>query len=152
VTRYKHTETGEIKNHRDWQNELGMSFHADRLPQFLTVHEYSAPALTLEQRREIKRIELKQRRIEIVSAPINNIQVAAVEDRDNIEWAAANAAMPVQWIMADNTVQMLNADDFSAVIAEYPARKQAAFTVYADLLVQLQNSTEPELIEWPEVL
>lgn len=108
-----------------------------------------SPALTIEQRREIKRIELKQRRIEIVSAPINNIQVATVEDRDNIEWAAANATMPVHWIMADNTVQMLGADDFAAVIAEYPARKQAAFSVYADLRQQLQNSTEPELIEWP---
>ena len=41
--RYKHTETGEIKTHRDWQNELGMSFHADRLPEFLVVPPKPAP-------------------------------------------------------------------------------------------------------------
>jgi hypothetical protein len=35
--RYQHTETGEIKTHQQWQNELGMSFHADRLPEFLIV-------------------------------------------------------------------------------------------------------------------
>jgi len=35
--RYKHTETGEIKSHQQWQNELGMSFHAERLPEFLVV-------------------------------------------------------------------------------------------------------------------
>ena len=50
MNRYKHTETGEIKTHQQWQNELGMSFHADRLPEFLRIPERPAPApLTPEQ-------------------------------------------------------------------------------------------------------
>lgn len=41
--RYKHTETGEIKSHRDWQNELGMSFHPDRPPAELELYQPTAP-------------------------------------------------------------------------------------------------------------
>lgn len=44
MNRYKHTETGEVKSHRDWQNELGMSFHAERLPEFLRIPERPVPA------------------------------------------------------------------------------------------------------------
>jgi len=41
--RYKHTETGEIKTHQQWQNELGMSFHADRPPPVLELYQPPAP-------------------------------------------------------------------------------------------------------------
>lgn len=88
--RYQHTETGEIKSHRDWQNELGMSFHPDHLPEFLIVPEYTAPELTLEQRRERQRQVLKQERIKRTSAPINNVQVATPVQLGACDGAATN--------------------------------------------------------------
>ena len=147
--RYQHTETGEIKSHQQWQNELGMSFHAERLPEFLVVPQYTAPEPTLEQRRERQRQLLKHERIERVSAPINNVQVATPEDRENVQWAASSVES-IDWIMADNTVQMLTAADLQAVISQYPLRKMELFGVYAGLLAQLAESNEPELIVWPD--
>lgn len=147
--RYQHTETGEIKTHQQWQNELGMSFHADRLPEFLIVPQYVAPEPTLEQRLERQRQILKQERIERVSAPIDNVQVATPEDRENVQWAASNVES-IDWIMADNTVQTLTAADLQAVISQYTLRKRELFGVYADLLRQLAESDEPELIVWPD--
>src|SRR5690554_855394 len=148
MNRYQHTDTGEIKTHRYWQNELGMSFHADRLPDFLIVPQYTAPEPTLEQRRERQRQMLKMERIERVSAPINNVQVATPEDRENVQWAASNVES-VDWIMADNTVQMLTAADLQAVISQYPLRKMELFGVYADLLRQLETTDDPESVVWP---
>lgn len=149
MNRYKHTETGEIKSHRDWQNELGMSFHSDRLPEFLIVPEYTAPELTIEQRRERQRQILKQERIERTSAPINNVQVATSEDRENVQWAASNVET-IDWIMADNTVHTMTAAELQAVADEYPLRKMDLFAVYAGLLAQLNASDNPEEIVWPE--
>jgi hypothetical protein len=149
MNRYKHTTTGEIKTHQQWQNELGMSFHADRLPEFLIVPQYTAPELTLEQRRERQRQMLKQERIERTSQPINNVQVATPEDRENVQWAASSVES-IDWIMADNTIQALTAADLQAVISQYPLRKMDLFSVYAGLLAQLAESDEPELIVWPD--
>jgi hypothetical protein len=149
MNRYKHTETGEIKTHQQWQNALNCSFHPDRLPEFLIVPQYIAPEPTLEQRRERQRQVLKQDRIERVSAPINNVQVATPEDRENVEWAASNVES-IDWIMADNTIQTLTAADLQAVISQYPLRKMDLFSVYAGLLTQLAESDEPELIVWPD--
>ena len=146
--RYQHTETGEIKSHTQWQNELGMSFHPDRLPEFLTVPEYTAPELTIEQRRERQRQLLKMERIERTSAPINNVQVATSEDRENVQWAAGNVT-EIDWIMADNTIQTLTSADLQAVAEAYPLRKVELFAVYAGLLQQLAVSDEPESISWP---
>ena len=147
--RYQHTTTGEIKSHQQWQNELGMSFQADRLPEFLIVPQYAAPEPTLEQRRERQRQMLKMERIERVSAPINNVQVATPEDRENVQWAASSVES-IDWIMADNTIQTLTAADLQAVISQYPLRKMELFGVYAGLLAQLAESDEPELIVWPD--
>jgi hypothetical protein len=41
--RYKHTETGEIKSHREWQNSLNCSFHPDRPPAVLELYQPPAP-------------------------------------------------------------------------------------------------------------
>jgi hypothetical protein len=149
MNRYKHTTTGEIKTHQQWQNELGMSFHNERLPEFLIVPQHTVPEPTLEQRRERQRQMLKMERIDRVSAPINNVQVATPEDRENVEWAASNVES-VDWIMADNTVQTLTAADLQAVISQYPLRKMELFSAYAGLLAQLAESDEPELIVWPD--
>ena len=148
MNRYQHTKTGEIKTHQQWQNELGMSFHADRPPEFLIVPQYVAPEPTLEQRRERQRQMLKMERIERVSAPINNVQVATPEDRENVQWAASNVEF-IDWIMADNTIQTLTAADLQVVISQYPLRKMELFEVYAGLLAQLAESDEPESVVWP---
>src|SRR5690554_3458898 len=51
----------------------------------------------IEQRRERQRQMLKMERIERVSAPINNVQVATPEDRENVQWAASNVES-IDWI------------------------------------------------------
>lgn len=43
MKRYKHTITGEIKTHREWQNKLETSFHADRPPPVLELYQPPAP-------------------------------------------------------------------------------------------------------------
>lgn len=43
MNRYQHTDTGEIKTHQQWQNELGMSFHGDRPPEFLQLYQPPTP-------------------------------------------------------------------------------------------------------------
>ena len=104
---------------------------------------------TLEDRREQQRQLLKRERIERTSAPINNVQVATPEDRENVQWAASNVES-IDWIMADNTIQTLTAAELQSVISQYPLRKMELFAVYAGLLAQLAESDEPELIVWPD--
>lgn len=41
--RYQHTETGEIKSHRDWQNASNCSFHPNRPPAELELYQPPAP-------------------------------------------------------------------------------------------------------------
>jgi hypothetical protein len=43
MNRYQHTATGEIKTHRQWQNELKSSFHPDRPPAVLELYQPPAP-------------------------------------------------------------------------------------------------------------
>jgi len=41
--RYINTVTKQIKSHREWQNELRISFHPDRPPEFLQLYQPPAP-------------------------------------------------------------------------------------------------------------
>ena len=149
---YLHTETGEIKSHQQWQNELGMSFHADRLPEFLIVPPKPEPQpVTKDQRRS----QLKYERDERISAPINNVQVGRTEDRENITGTLANWHLlgigdSIDWIMADNTVQALTQSDLQAVVDAYALRKLQLFSVYQGLLTQLDVTDDPESIVWPD--
>lgn len=43
MNRYKHKDTGEIKTHQQWQNELESSFHPDRPPVELELYQPPAP-------------------------------------------------------------------------------------------------------------
>jgi hypothetical protein len=144
------TFTGTYNQCRDYLNASIPREHPENWPDgpWESV-PYVAPELTLEQRRERQRQILKMERIERVSAPINNVQVATPEDRENVQWAASNVES-ADWIMADNTVQTMTAADLQAVISQYPLRKMELFGVYAGLLAQLAESNEPELIVWPE--
>ena len=152
--RYQHTETGEIKTHQQWQNELGMSFHADRLPEFLIVPQYATPEPTLEQRRERQRQMLKMGRIERVSAPINNVQVGRTEDREDItgtlaNWHRLGLTDTINWIMADNTVQALTQADLHAVVDAYALRKMQVFSEYQALLKKLETAEDVTSVDWP---
>ena len=100
-------------------------------------------------RKEVQRQKLKQERIKRVNAPINNVQVATPEDRENVQWAANNVES-IDWIMADNTVQTMTAEQLQAVIVEYAERKMQVFATYAALLQQLSESDDPESVVWPE--
>ena len=144
------TFTGTYNQVRDYLQASIPRNHPENWPNGpWEVVPYVAPELTLEQRREHQRQALKQERIERASDPINNVQVATPEDRENVQWAAANVDS-IDWIMADNTVQTLTSADLNAVITQYPLRKMELFAVYTGLLKKLQTSDDPESVTWPE--
>jgi hypothetical protein len=152
--RYQHTETGEIKTHQQWQNELGMSFHNERLPEFLIVPQHTVPEPTLEQRRERQRQVLKHGRDERIIAPINNVQVRD-KDRDRIQraidrWDEGGFGWTRKWIMADNTIAHLTKAELQTVLDAYDIRELTVFEQYQQMLAQLAESNEPELIVWPD--
>ena len=144
-----YTNGTETRTYKQLQADLNISFPRDNPPDGWTVYAPEPALLTLEQRRENQRQSLKQQRIGLVSAPINNVQVAKPDDRENVQWAAANV-QTIDWIMADNTIQTLTASELQAVIDTYPLRKMQLFSIYAGLLQQLQSSDNPESITWPE--
>lgn len=146
---YKHAETGEIKSHQQWQNELGMSFHSDRPPEFLERYVPPVTTPTLEQRRDSQRYVLKAERERLISEPIDNIQVKDC-DRDRLNRAIARGVMPTTWIMADNTRQVVSLDDAVRVIDAYDEREFAVFETYRSLLDELEVTDNPESVVWPD--
>ena len=113
--------------------------------------------LTLDQRRERKRQQLKMERTEIIQAPINGIQVATAEDRENIagaveDWSTLYGQLEtIPWVLVDNTTRSVSREDLEEVIAAYKIRKRDSFAIYAGLLDQLYESDDPESVEWPEL-
>jgi hypothetical protein len=99
--RYQHTETGEIKTHQQWQNEFGMSFHADRLPDFLRIPERPAPApisLPDRQQQALQQINWHYQQLaeqQIGQYPDFEIQTWQDQEREAITYQA--------WLNAGST-------------------------------------------------
>ena len=113
--------------------------------------------LTLDQRRERKRQQLKIDRTELIQSPIDGIQVATADDRENIsgaveDWTTLYGQLEtIGWILVDNTTRAVSKEDLEEVIAAYKIRKRDSFAIYAGLLDQLYESDDPESVEWPEL-
>jgi len=113
--------------------------------------------LTLEQRRERKRQQLKIERTELIQSPIDGIQVATADDRENIagaveDWSTLYGQVEsIPWVLVDNTTRHVSKEDLEEVIAAYKIRKRDAFAIYAGLLDHLCESDDPESVEWPEL-
>ena len=97
---------------------------------------------TLNYFREQKRQQLKTERIKAASAPINNVQVSRVEDRENIKDAIANWGIlsknpdgTKNWVMADNSVSPLSLADLQAVHDDYARRIDECFTAYEEAVL-----------------
>lgn len=85
----------------------------------------------LDSLRIVARERLKACRDAIIQSPINNFQVATAEDRENIQgYLQYEVAEPLEWIMADNTIQLVYLSDLQAVIGLYIQRKLAAYDAF----------------------
>jgi len=106
--------------------------------------------LSLAQRKELKRRELRRARDIENSVALSNISVASVEDRENLSWAIDNLGDEdvISWVMDDNTVEDLYKSDLQAVVDAYTLRKKASFEKYTGLLLQLETTEDPEAISW----
>lgn len=101
--RYQHTETGEIKTHQQWQNELGMSFQADRPPLMLELYQQPAPqpqpvSLTDRQQQALQQINWhyqQQAEQQIGQYPDFEIQTWQDQEREAITYQA--------WVNAGST-------------------------------------------------
>lgn len=106
---------------------------------------------------------MKKQRDELISAPINNVQVATNEDRENIKGTVENwlqlesegkiVGGVIGWIVADKVlnagspVKAMNKIDLESVIATYVSRKAQAFFDYGNKLLQLEQAASVEQVE-----
>ena len=109
--------------------------------------------LSLHQCKEIALMDIKAKREQSASEPINNIQVAALQDRENIQGSIEYFDMLYQgkgtitWTMADNTEQDLSLKDLQGVLDSYIIRKAQAFAEYQTKKQLIENVvTEAEFI------
>lgn len=107
--------------------------------------------LTLNYFREQKRQELKAERNERTISPITNVQVATLEDRENINGAIDNWESLglsengiTTWILADNTLAELSKDNLIAIRTSYAHRKSLCFHHYEQATVAISNAQTVE--------
>lgn len=115
--------------------------------------EFLKPAKPINELREDKRNELKAIRDNYCSQPIDGIQVARTEDRENIQGAIAgfDSLYPqgvAGWIGVDNTIKMITKAQLESVASQYIQRKAIAFQHYGELLAALNTTEEISAISW----
>lgn len=106
---------------------------------------------TLNYFREQKRQYLKAERNERTISPINNVQVATLEDRENINGAIDNWESLglsendiTTWILADNTLAELSKDNLIAIRTSYAQRKTLCFHHYEQAIGAISNAQTVE--------
>ena len=109
--------------------------------------------LSLYQCKETALSDIKAKREQSASDPINNIQVATLQDRENIQGSIEYFDMlsqgkgTITWTMADNTEQELSLQDLQGVLDAYIIRKAQAFAEYQTKKQLIENAvTESEFI------
>ena len=146
---FRNKNTGEIKDHQAWQDCLNCSFFADNPPKELERYKAPPVQLTVEQRRERRRAYLKEVREQRIGALIGNAQVRD-KDRDRLARAISRNKLPFEWIMADNSRQMMTLENAQRILDEFYEREFRIFQTYLNLLDQLETTDNPESIVWPE--
>ena len=103
--------------------------------------------------KEIALSDIKSKREESIVEPINNIQVATSQDRENMQGSIEYFDMlsqgkdTITWTMADNTEQELSLQDLQGVLYTYVIRKAQAFAEYQTKKQLIENVvTEAEFI------
>ena len=114
---------------------------------------YKTPDTLLSERRTARRNQLKTERNERIAEPINGVQVATVEDRENIQgaiqnWQALGSPDAINWTMADNSVSALTQQQLIDVATAYTQRKAQIFQQYQGLCAELETSDDPASVVW----
>ena len=97
--------------------------------------------------KEIALNTIKTKREEAITEPINNIQVATLQDRENIQGSIEYFDMLSQgkgtttWTMNDNTEQELSLQDLQGVLDAYVIRKAQSFAEYQTKKQLIENCT-----------
>ena len=109
--------------------------------------------LPLYQCKETALSDIKAKREQSAYEPINNVQVATLQDRENIQGSIEYFDMlsqgkdTITWTMADNTEQDLSLQDLQGVLDTYVIRKAQAFAEYQTKKQLIENVvTEAEFI------
>ena len=109
--------------------------------------------LPLYQCKETALSDIKAKREQSASEPINNVQVATLQDRENIQGSIeyfdilSQGKGTITWTMADNTEQDLSLQDLQGVLDTYVIRKAQAFAEYQTKKQLIENAvTEAEFI------
>ena len=103
--------------------------------------------------KEIALSDIKAKREESINEPINNIQVATLQDRENIQGSIdyfetlSQGKGTITWTMSDNTEQDLSLEDLKGALDAYVIRKAQAFAEYQTKKQLIENATTVEEIE-----
>ena len=103
--------------------------------------------------KEIALSTIKTKREEGIIEPINNIQVATLQDRENIQGSIdyfetlSQGKGTIAWTMNDNTEQDLSLEDLKGALDAYVVRKAQAFAEYQTKKELIANATTAEEIE-----
>ena len=103
--------------------------------------------------KEIALSIIKTKREESIIEPINNIQVATFQDRENIQGSIEYFEMlsqgkgTIAWTMEDNTEQDLSLEDLKGALDYYIIRKAQAFSDYQTKKQLIKDATKVEEIE-----
>lgn len=113
---------------------------------------FSKPPIDLVEYKDTTRTRLKSERDTIIDQPINNVQVATISDRENIQgYLLYETEEPIEWVMADNTFQLLMKTDLEVIQSTYISRKKLAYEAYANACRALEAATTQAEIEAVEV-
>ena len=109
--------------------------------------------LPLYECKEIALSIIKTKREESIIEPINNIQVATLQDRDNIQGSIeyfellSQGKGTIAWTMANNIEQDLSLEDLKGALDAYVIRKAQSFAEYQTKKQLIENSETAEEIE-----
>ena len=109
--------------------------------------------LSLYQCKETALSDIKAKREQSASEPINNIQVATLQDRENIQGSIeyfeilSQGKGEITWTMADNIEQDLSLEELKGALDAYVIRKAQIFAEYQTKKQLIENAvTEAEFI------
>ena len=103
--------------------------------------------------KEIALNTIKTKREESIIEPINNIQVATLQDRGNIQGSIeyfellSQGKGTIAWTMANNIEQDLSLEDLKGALDAYVIRKSQSFAEYQTKKQLIENATTVEEIE-----
>ena len=121
----------------------------DGIPTINQTLEY----LPLYECKEIALNTIKTKREESIIEPINNIQVATLQDMENIQGSIeyfdilSQGKGTITWTMNDNTEQDLSLEELQGALDAYVIRKAQSFAEYQTKKQLIENATTVEEIE-----